>query len=57
MGDYDNQQALLRDLAKTPFDRKWDLLKPIMMKLYLEDNYTMIQVMDHLRIEYDFIAP
>ena len=57
MGEHGNRQALLQDLAKeSTFDKKWDILKPVMMKLYLEEHRTLEEVMDHLRTEYGFIA-
>ena len=40
----------------TPFDKKWDLLKPIIRRMYLDEDHKLSEVMAMLKVRYDFNA-
>lgn len=39
-----------------PFEKKWDVLKPAIKRLYLEECRGLADVMEVIRTEYGFVA-
>ncbi|MCJ1469539.1 hypothetical protein MMC07_008172 [Pseudocyphellaria aurata] len=42
--------------ANTPFNKKWDLLKPVIEQLYIDDNQSVSEVSAILKRDYGFAA-
>lgn len=42
--------------ADVPFDKKWDILKPAIKQLYIDENKKLAQVMEIVGAEYGFVA-
>ena len=40
----------------TPFNKKWDLLKPVIQHLYIDEGKKLAEVMKTLELRYNFIA-
>ena len=40
----------------TSFDEKWDILKPILKQLWIDENKKLADLIDIMRVEYGFIA-
>ncbi|MCJ1472336.1 hypothetical protein MMC13_000983 [Lambiella insularis] len=52
----DDTQAVIQQLAGTPFDKKWDILKPIIKRLYIDEEFKLPKVMERLRNDFGFHA-
>ena len=42
--------------ANTPFDKKWDFLKPVIEVLYLNQNMALPEIIKRIKAEYEFAA-
>ena len=42
--------------ADMPFDQKWDVLKPAIKRLYLDEGRVLADVMEVVKTEYGFVA-
>ena len=42
--------------ANTPFDKKWDILKPVIEVLYLNQNMALPEIVKRMKAEYGFAA-
>ena len=42
--------------ANTPFDKKWDILKPVIEGLYLSQNMKLPDVIERMKADYGFAA-
>jgi len=40
--------------ADLPFDKKWDVLKPVIKQLYIDDDLKLSEVIHIIQTEYDF---
>lgn len=52
----DDTQAIIQQLANTPFDKKWDVLKPTIKLLYIDEDHELLDVIERLRDEFEFHA-
>lgn len=43
-------------LAKTKYDQKWDILKPIIKKLWMEDDRKLSELKKDIEASYGFTA-
>ncbi len=42
--------------ADLPFDQKWDVLKPVIKQLYLDQDRKLTDVMEMVKAEHGFVA-
>ena len=42
--------------ANTPFDKKWDLLKPVIEQLYVDEDQNVGEVLTIMKRDYGFAA-
>ena len=55
--DVSNEMAdQIRIPPETPFDKKWELLRPVIQQLYVNESQKLIDVMAFLRERYNFVA-
>ena len=40
----------------TPFDKKWDILKPIMKQLWIDKDLKLVDLINIVRVDYGFVA-
>lgn len=52
----DDEQVHIQLPADVPFDKKWDILKPVIKQLYIDKNKKLTEVMEIVGEEYGFIA-
>jgi hypothetical protein len=43
-------------LSNVPFDKKWDHLKPHIMRLYIDEGLPLSEVISTMKREFDFNA-
>ena len=51
-----DSQSLRTSLHGVPFDRKWELLKPTIERLYIHENHKLSDVIEAIRDECGFDA-
>lgn len=51
-----NDNDIRAQLAKTKYEQKWDVLKPVIEKLWMEDDRKLSELKEHLEACYGFIA-
>ena len=42
--------------AQMPFAKKWEVLKPVIRQLYVDENQKLSDLIDFMRREYGFVA-
>ena len=43
-------------LSRTPFDQAWDYLKPVIQRLYIDENRKLAEVINIVKDKYNFKA-
>lgn len=51
-----NDSDIRAQLAKTKYDQKWDILKPVMKKLWFEDDRKLSELIKDIEASYGFKA-
>ena len=54
--DDDDGQVQVQLPADLPFDQKWDVLKPVIKRLYIDQDRKLTDVMEIMNAEYGFVA-
>lgn len=51
-----NESDIKAQLAKTKFDQKWEVLKPVIRKLWMEEDRKLSELIKDIQASYGFIA-
>lgn len=51
-----NENDIRAQLAKAKYDQKWDVLKPVIKKLWMEDDRKLSELMKDIQASYCFTA-
>ena len=52
----DDRRVAVGLLAKASFDKKWDILKPAIAQLYIEEKKELPDLIDAMKTRYNFTA-
>ena len=52
----DDERVRIQFPPDTPFDKKWDILKPVVKQLYIEENKRLTEVTEIVEAKYGFAA-
>lgn len=52
----DSRTMIVQRLAGLPFDKKWDILRPAIKHLYVDQDQKLVDVAETIRTEYGFKA-
>ena len=51
-----NENDIRAQLAKVKYDQKWDVLKPVIKKLWMEDDRKLSELIKDIQASYGFTA-
>ena len=53
---YEGERVRIQLPTDVPFDKKWDILKPAIKQLYIDQNKKLSEVREIVEAEYEFVA-